>query len=81
MTTPLIAPLTRTGLSPKSLAARANPELTLVGLVGQDLRLVARQRPRSRNVAPGSKLYTDAHGSYRHLNGEYLHEYVNHRAG
>jgi hypothetical protein len=32
-------------------------------------------------VAPGSKLYTDAHGSYRHLNGEYLHEYVNHRAG
>lgn len=31
-----------------------------------------------KHVAPGSTLYTDALPSYRGLNGEYLHEFVDH---
>ena len=33
------------------------------------------------HVVPGSTLYTDDHGSYLGLNGEYHHESVNHSAG
>jgi transposase-like protein len=32
------------------------------------------------NVAPGATLYTDAHGSYRGLAGEYKHDVVDHAA-